>query len=159
MWIYCWILCISLEINVILRFKTNLVVYQFIVSMDCAYIWSWLSGNFTNFQQNDEFCYILNGQWWNYEKVTTFHCNLNWLQWNFRKSKFVLRLEWTNLVDSILKYHFVGMYFLWILFINEGLPQQIFLKPHLDFKTCALYWSKLRILIDSLVLFMAEWSC
>ena len=32
-----------------LEFKTNLVVYQYIVSMDCAYIWSWRSGNFTNF--------------------------------------------------------------------------------------------------------------
>ena len=158
-WIYCWILCISLEIDVILRFKTNLMVYWHSVSMDCAYIWSWLSGNFANFQQNDDFCYILNGQWGNFEKVTTFCCNLNWLQQNSGKSKFVLRLKWTNLVDPALKYQLCGHVLLWILFMNGVQLCQIFLRLHVEIKTCVFYQSKLRILSDGLVIFTTEWSC
>ena len=128
------------------------------VSMDCAYIWLCHQGNFTNFQQNGEFCYILDGQWWNFEKVTNFHCNLNELWWNFGKSKFVLKLKWTNLVDPALKYQLCGCVLLWILFMNGAQLCQISLWLHLVIKTCAFYWSKLRILSDGLVIFTAEWS-
>ena len=42
--------------------------------------------------------------------------------------------------------------------MNELQLCQIFLRLHLEIKTCAFYQSKLRILSDGLVNFMAEWS-
>ena len=47
--------------------------------------------NFRYFDQTGNFYYILYG-----------------LFRNFGKSKFVLRLEWTNLVDPALKYQLCG---------------------------------------------------
>ena len=76
------------------------------------------SGNFTNFQQNGEFCYILNGQWWNFEKVTNFCYNLNWLWQNFRKSLCCVKVQMDHFCGSTSQVSAVWAVLLWIWFMN-----------------------------------------
>ena len=127
---------------------SNMMTMQWhkLVSIDASYIVLGFVWNIIKISdissKTGNFCYILYG-----------------LFQNFGKSKFVLRLKWTNLVDPALKYQLCGHVLLWILFMNGVQLCQIFLRLHMEIKTCAFYQSKLRILSAGLVIFMAEWSC
>ena len=67
----------------------------------CAYIWFWLWGNFANFQQIGNFCYILDGQCWNFEKFQLL-LHFKSTTAKFLEKLIVLRLKWTHLLDPPL---------------------------------------------------------
>ena len=137
-----------------LEFKTDLVV---------STIWWQCSGiNIVSIGVS----YIVLGFIWNigeifryFKHISNFHYIYMDLSEILEKNKFVLRLTQTNLVDSALRYQLCGHVLLWILFMNGVQLCWIFLGLHMVIKTCAFYWSKLRILSDGLVIFTAEWSC
>ena len=88
------------------------------VSIHCAYIWFWLSGNFANSQQSNKFCYILNGQRQNFEKVTNFCYNLNQLWQNFGKSLCCVKVQMDHFCGSTSQVSAVWAVLLWIWFMN-----------------------------------------